>query len=119
MTKQLLAGAAAFAMMTGVAFAQGMASESSSSTTTTTTTAPAAGSMSTYENRQTTDTKGVETDTSKTFERDAAGSKATSSARVTAPDGSEQSAAHETLTTTPDGGSTLSKKSTTTTTTIH
>jgi len=118
MTKHLLAGAAAFALMTSVAFAQGMSSESSSTTqsTTTTTTAPAVGNYNTYENSHSTDTKGVATDTSKTFETGPAGSKSTASSTTTAPNGAEQSASHEVRTSTPDGGSTLSKQTTSTTT---
>jgi hypothetical protein len=119
MTKHLLAGAAAFAMMTSVAFAQGMSSGSSSSTqstTTTTTTAPAVGNYNTYENQHSTDAKGIATDTSKTFESGPAGSKSTSNSKVTSPSGVEQSASQELRTNTPDGGSTMSKKTTTTTT---
>ena len=51
MTRHWLAGVAAFAMMTGVAVAQGMSSKSSTSTqsTTTTTTPPVAGSYNASE----------------------------------------------------------------------
>jgi len=115
MMKHWLAGAAAFALMTGVAFAQGMSSESSTTTqSTTTTTVPSVGSFNTYENHQSTDTKGNVTDTSKTFQSGAGGTRATSDSKTTAPDGSAQ-ISHEIQTKSPDGGATLSKKTTTTT----
>jgi len=118
MMKHLLAGAAAFAMMTSVAFAQGMSSESSSTTqsTTTTTTAQPVGSYNSYENHQSTDSKGNAVDTSKTFKSGPGGSEATSSSKITSQNGAEQSASHEIQTNTPDGGSTTSRKTTTTTT---
>src|SRR5579862_9897791 len=116
MTKHLLAGAAAFAMMTGVAFAQSMSSDTSTSiqSTTTTTTAPAAGSYNSYETHRSTDTNGDTSATSKTYQSGPAGSKATSDSQMTGPDGSQR-ASHEIETKSMDGGSTMSKQTSTTT----
>jgi hypothetical protein len=105
-------------MMTGVALAQGMSSESSSSTqSTTTTVVPPVGSYNSTETRRSTDSNGVETDKSSSYNSGPNGSKATSSSRTSSPDGSVQSMSHEKQTESPDGVSTTSKKTTTTTTT--
>lgn len=118
MTKHWLAGAAAFAMMTGVAFAQSVSTESSSTQSKTITTAPApvpaVGTFNSYETRQNTDTNGTATDTSKTFESGPAGSKATSNSRIMSRDGSEQTTSHDTRTDVPGVGTTINKSSTTT-----
>jgi hypothetical protein len=117
MTRYWLAGAAAFALMTSVAFAQGMSSESSSSTqSTTTTTVPTVGSYSSSETQHGTDSYGNTVDKSKTYNSGAGGTNATSASRITAPDGSVQSTSQEKQTNTPDGGSIITKKTTTTTT---
>jgi hypothetical protein len=118
MTKYWLAGAAAFAMMTSVAFAQGMSSESSTSTQSTTSPVPAVGSYNSSETQHSTDSNGNATDKSKTFHSGMNGSHATSSSTTVSPDGSEQSTYHEHQATAPDDGLAISKKSSTSTTTI-
>ena len=68
MTRQWLAGAAAFAMMTGVACAQGMSSDTSTSTqSTTTSTAPAVGSYNSNSYQKSTDSSGNVTDKSSSY----------------------------------------------------
>ncbi len=84
MTRHLLAGAAAFAMMTGVAFAQGMPSESSTTTrSTTTSTVPTVGSYKSSETHWGIDRNGDATHTKKTYHSGASGSTATSKTRTT------------------------------------
>jgi hypothetical protein len=115
MMKHLVAGAAALAMMTGAALAQGMSSESSSSTqSTTTTVVPTIGSTNSYETHRSTDGNGDSSATSKTYQSGPGGSKATSNSQTTGPDGS-QSASHEIETKSMDGGSNTSKQTSTTT----
>ena len=87
MTRYWLAGAAALALMSGVAFAQ---SSSTESTTTVTTPTPPVGSYSS-ETRHTVDENGVTTDKSMSYRAGPTGSKETSASRTVAPDGSVQS----------------------------
>jgi hypothetical protein len=68
MTKYWLAGAAAFAMMTGVAFAEGMPSEST--TTRSTTTVPAVGSHKSSESHRAIDRDGYATKMKRIYHSD-------------------------------------------------
>jgi len=110
-----LAGAAAFVMMTGAAFAQGMSSESSTSIKSTTSRAPTVGTPNSSETRQSSDSNGNTGDKSSSYKKGTDGSKATSSSRTTSPDDAEQSISHEKTTDPPAGGAVVTKKSTTST----
>jgi hypothetical protein len=114
MTRHWLAGAAAFAMMTGVAFAQDTSSESSTTTRSTTSTVPGVGSYSSSETRQGTDRDGNAVDTKTIFHGDAGGSTATTQTRTASPDGSALTTSQEKQTDTPNSGSTTEKTTTTT-----
>jgi hypothetical protein len=112
MTKTLLAGIAAFAMMTGAALAQD--SSSYSSQTTTSTPAPVTGSYHSSETQKTMDSNGVQTDKTKSYSAGDNGTAASSSSQTTAPDGSQLNTYHEERAAAPTGDS-----STTTSTTIE
>ena len=115
MTRHLLAGAAAFALMTGVAFAEDMSSESSTTTrSTTTTTVPGVGSYKSSETHQGLDRDGNAIHTKKTYHSGANGSTATTRTRTTSPDASERTTYHERQTDSPYSGSTTERKTTTT-----
>jgi hypothetical protein len=125
MTRHWLAGAAAFAMMTGVAFAE----ESSTTTRSMTTSAvPSVGSYKSSEThrgvgwglghykssetRRDMDRDGYATRTKKTYRSNANGSTVTSKTRTEMPDGSRTT--YREKETAPNSGSTIEKKSTTT-----
>jgi hypothetical protein len=110
MKTYLLAGTAAFVMMTGVAFAQ-----STSVQSTTTVTAPAVGTYSSSETQRSTNGDGTATDKSMSYQSGPTGSKTTSSSRTVSPDGSEQSTYKEKHIDAM-GDSSVSKDTTTTTT---
>jgi hypothetical protein len=116
MTRYWLAGAAAFAMMTGVALAQGMSSETTNSTSSTTTTiAPIVGTYSSTSTQRTIDSNGNAVDESRSYETGTGGSSSSSSSQTISPDGSQLNSVQVEKSVTPDGGSTVSKKTTTTT----
>src|ERR1700719_4265232 len=98
MMRQWLAGAAAFAMMTGVAFAEDRPAESSTTTRSTTTSTvpgigsgklviPDVGSYKSTETRRDVDRDGYATRTKKTYRGGAKGSTVTSKTRTAMPDG--------------------------------
>jgi hypothetical protein len=109
MMRHWLAGAAAFAMMTGVAVA-----EDSSTTTrsTTTSTAPAVGSYKATETHRGIDRDGYAARMKRFVHRNANGSTVTSKTRTEMPDGSRTTTREKE--TTPNSGSTIEKKTTTT-----
>ncbi len=109
MTRHWLAGAAAFAMMTGLAFAQGT-SETSTTTRSTTSTAPGAEGYHSSANRRDNDRYGDEVHTKKIDHHDANGSTAITRTRTTSPDGSARTTSREKQTDTPYGGSSVEKK---------
>jgi len=116
MMKSLLAGAAASAMMTGVALAQNMSSDTTISTQTTTTQViPAPESFSSSRSQKSIDSYGTETETSQTYSNGANGSRATSDTQTIAPDGSQTSTLHDERSVSP-GGDTTTRHTTTTTT---
>jgi hypothetical protein len=125
MMRHWLVGAAAFAMMTGVAFAE----ESSTTTRSmTTSTAPAVGSYKASEthrgigwgfghhkwreSHRDMDRDGYATRMKRTYHSNANGSTVTSKTRTEMPDGSRTT--HREKETTPYSGSTVEKKTTTT-----
>jgi hypothetical protein len=110
MTKIWLVGAAAFTMMTGVAFAQ----SASTSTQSTTTIAPAEGTYHSSETQKSTDSDGTATDKTQTYKSGPGGSKATSSSHTTSSDGSEQSTYKEKHVDDPAVDTTVNKSSSTT-----
>lgn len=117
MTRHWLAGAAAFAMMTGVALAQSTSSDTttSSQSTTTANSPPVTGSYSASKTQKTIDANGAETDKSQTYKNGISGSSATSSTRTKAPDGSNESTYHEERTNSPAADTTTTSKTTTST----
>ena len=118
MIRNWLAGAAAFAMMTGVAFAQSSSTDSTtSSQSTTTSSSPApAGSYSASKTQTTIDDNGTVTDRSQTLKNGIGGSEASSSLRTKTPDGSQASTRDEERTISPSGDTTTTAKTTSTTT---
>lgn len=105
MMRHWLAGAAALAMMTGVAVAQ----ESSTTTrSTTTSTVPAVGSYKAIETHR----DGYATRSKKIYHSNANGSTVTSKTRTEMPDGSRTT--YREKETVPNSGSSIEKKSTTT-----
>ena len=114
MTRHWLAGAAALAMMTGVAFAQDTSSESSTTTRSTTSMGPGVGGYNSSETRQGIDRDGNAVDTKKIIHGDADGSTATTQTRTASPDGSALTTSREKQTDTPYSGSTTEKTTTTT-----
>ena len=131
MMRHWLAGAAAFAMMTGVAFAEDRPAESSTTTrSVTTTAAPAAGSYKATETRRGNgwglghykwkethrgaDRYGYGIDTKRTYRSNANGSTVTSKTRTTTPDAWARSTYREKATApSPYSGSTTEKTTTT------
>ena len=111
MIKHWLTGAAAFAMMTGVALAQGVPSDSS----TTTSKAPAVGSYKSSETHMGLDRDGNVTHVKKTYHASASGAHATTRTRTVLPNGAAQMTSHERRTDVPYSGSSTEKKTTTTT----
>ena len=97
--KNWLAGAAAFAMMTGVATAQ----SSSSSTSTTTSSSPAAGTYNSTTTERSMDSTGTQIDKVQTYSSEPSGTKSSSTVRS------------EELTVIPGDMSTTTTKKTTTT----
>jgi hypothetical protein len=114
MTRYWLASAAAFAMMTGVALAQGMSSQSTTSSTTSTT-VPVVGSYSATETQRTIDSNGNQIDKSRSYQTGSGGSSSSSSSQATSPDGALQIDRHEENSVSPDGATTVTRKTTTTT----
>jgi histone deacetylase complex regulatory component SIN3 len=112
MMKSLLAGAAAFAMMTGVALAQGMSSDTSSSTTTSTV-MPPVGSFSATKSKKTMDSNGNESEHTRSYSRGSDGVDASSSSRTVTPDGSEMST-HREKSVSPEAGMTTQHETSTT-----
>ena len=100
MTKYLLAGAAAFALMSGVAFAQ---SSTSTQSTTTTNGAPVNEGYSISKTQKTIDSNGNEINKSRAYESNAGGTNATSSTRTNAADGSQTTTSHEEQSSVPAG----------------
>ncbi len=113
MTGYWFAGAAAFALMTGIAAAQ-VSSDTTTSTQSTTTTLPAppADSYSERKTQHTIDSNGVETDKSQTYKSGPDGTAATSASQTTSGDGSEKTTSHSDRTVTPAGTSTTAKTTT-------
>jgi len=109
MMRHWLAGAAAFAMMTGVALAEDRPSESSTTTrSTTTSTVPSRGNYKSSETRRDNDRDGNATRTERTYRSDARGSTVTSKTRTEIPDGSRTT--YRERETTPYSGSAIEKK---------
>jgi hypothetical protein len=120
MMKTLSVSAAALAMMTGVAFAQGMSSDtttSSQTSQTTTTVAPGVGTYSSSKSQKSIDSNGVETDKSQSYTSGAGGSKASTTTRTIEPDGSQTRVQHDERTVSPAGDTTTNRS--TTTTVVH
>jgi hypothetical protein len=115
MTRSWLAGVSAFAMMTGIAFAQGTSDTTISTQTTTSTPAPAVGSFSSSKSQKTIDSTGTEIDKSQSYTSGSKGTDASSSTQTTAPDGSVLSASHLEHTASPGGDTTTTSHTTTTT----
>jgi hypothetical protein len=112
MTRHWLAGAAAFAMMTGVAFAQDRDRPYEPSTTTRSTTTsrvPAVGSYKSSETRRDIDRDGDATRTKRTYHSGANGSTVTTRTRTESPVGSARTTYRE-RETAPDSGSTIERK---------
>jgi hypothetical protein len=117
MTKFLLAGASAFALMTGAAFAQGMSTDTSTSTqSTTSTTAPVMGTYNATKSQKAIDSDGTESQKSQTYSAGMGGTKATSNSSTTSADGSQQNSSQQERTSSPMGGTTSSSHTSTTTT---
>jgi hypothetical protein len=118
MTKHWLAGAAAFAMMTGVALAQSDSSDTRTSTQSNTTTnnPSAPGSYNASKVQKTTDGDGDKTVHSQTYKSNADGTSAASSTRTRTDDGSRESTSHEERTNAPVDDTTTTDKTSTTTT---
>jgi hypothetical protein len=114
MANYLLVGVAAFAMMTGAAFAQSASSDTTTSTQSTTV-SPLVGSYSSTKSQKTIDASGAETDKSQTYTSGVNGTTAGSSTQTTAPDGSQLSTSHEERTASPRGDLTTTNHTTTTT----
>jgi len=112
MMRHWLAGAAAFAMMTGVAFAQDTSSESTT-TRSTTSTVPAMGSYTSSESHTGIDRDGNTTHKKRIYHSSASGSTVTSKTRTAMRDGSARTT-YRHKETVPYSGSTVEKKSTTT-----
>jgi hypothetical protein len=111
MTRHLLAGAAAFAMMTGVAFA----ADTESTTTTRSTATPAVGNYQSSETHRGNDHDGYMARMKRFVHRNANGgngSTVSSKTRTTMPDGSRTTVREKE--TTPLSGSSTEKKTTTT-----
>jgi hypothetical protein len=116
MTRHWLAGAAAFALLTGVAFAEDRPSESSTTTrSTTTSTVPAIGNYNSSETRRDIDRYGNTVHTKKINHHNASGSTVTSKTRTESPYGSARTTYRERQTDSPYSGSSTEKKTTTTT----
>jgi hypothetical protein len=111
MMKHWLAGAAAFAMMTGVALAEDRPAEATT-TTRSTTTVPAVESHKWSETHRGTDRDGYATRSKRTYHSNAHGSTVTSRIRTVMPDGSRTMSRERE--TTPYSGSSIEKKTTTT-----
>jgi hypothetical protein len=111
MTRHWLAGAAAFALMTGVAFA----ADTGSSTTTRSTTTSAVPAVGTYQSSEThrgNDHDGYMARMKRFVHRNANGSTVSTKTRTTTPDGSRTTVREKE--TTPLSGSSIEKKTTTT-----
>jgi hypothetical protein len=108
MMKHWLAGAAAFAMMTGVAFAEDASTTTRSMTTST---APAVGGYKSSEIHRDIDRDGSATRTKKTYHSNANGSTVTRT-RTVMPDGSRTMSREKE--TAPYSGSSIEKTTTTT-----
>jgi len=115
MTRHWLAGAAVFAMMTGVALAQSIPYESATTTRTMTSTVPADGSYKWSETHRGIDRDGNATHTKKTYHSGADGSTVTSKTRTTMPNGDARTTSREKHNDSLHSGSTTQKKTTTTT----
>jgi len=117
MFKTVCAGAVALAMMTGVALAQGMSSDTTTSTSSTgTMVAPAVGSYTSTKSQKSIDANGVQTDKSQTYTSGANGSKASTTTRTTEPDGSQTSTQRDERSVSPAGDTTTNRTTTTTVT---
>jgi hypothetical protein len=111
MTRNLLAGAAALALMTGVAFA----ADTESTTTTrsmTTPAVPAAGNYQSSETHRGSDHDGYMARMKRFVHRNANGSTVSTKTRTTMPDGSRTTVREKEAT--PLSGSSIEKKTTTT-----
>jgi len=111
MIKYFFVSAAALVMMTGLASAQTTSSE-----TTTSTVSPAAeGSFRTTKSQMSIDGYGTQTDKSQTYTSGATGTNASSTTRVTAPDGSQSSTQRDEKSVSPSGDTTIMHSTTTST----
>jgi hypothetical protein len=122
MTRFIVSGMTAFALMAGVAMAQGVYPDSStstrSSTTTTTTIIPVAPSVGNYNSstwQKSIDSNGTEVDKKQTYSNDSNGTTASSSRQTTTSDGVQRNTTYDEKTTSPRGETTSSHTSTTTT----
>ena len=111
MTKSLILGVAAFAMMTGVAFAQSTLSDTT--ITTHSTTAPADGSYKSNKTQKTIDSNGTEVVKSQTYTSGSTGTNASSTTQTTAPDGTTLNTSQDDRTVSPGGGTTTTSHTTT------
>ena len=111
MMKYWLAGAAAFAMMSGVALAQGVSTQS----TTTVTTPPPVSTYTTTQTQRSTDSNGTTADKMSTYQSGPGGSKEVSKSQTVAPDGSMEKTYQEKRVDPLQGSTTYEKKTTTTT----
>jgi hypothetical protein len=114
MTEYLLASAAAIALMTGVAFAQGIPPESSTTQTTTTSPALPAGSFKASVTQHGVDSDGNGIDTKRTYHSGPDGTSVTTRGRSTSPDGSTQTTYKEHRSDSPDHDPAMDSKTTTT-----
>lgn len=112
MTGYWLASAAAFAMISGVAFAQGApgGTTETQSTTTTTNSAPVIGSYSASRTQKTIDANGNEIKKSETYESGNGGTSARSSVQTNAPDGSSMNTYRREQSSTTTGNTTTTTK---------
>jgi hypothetical protein len=117
MTKHLLAGISAFAMMTGVALAQGLPPDTAISTQATTSTVapvpPVVGSYSSSKTQKTIDSNGVETKKSQSYSSGANGTESSSTTRTVVPNGSQMNS-YQVQTASPTGETVTTKRTTTT-----
>ena len=116
MRKHFLIGAAALSLVSGVAFAQGLSSQTTTSTESTIAVpTPPVSSYSSSKTEKTVNPNGVVIDKSESYNQGANGTSASSSTRTVAPDGSQVSATQKEWKSSPTGVETTRKTTTTTT----
>jgi hypothetical protein len=113
MTKHWFAGAAALAMLAGVAAAQTTIDTTISKTVI----APAAGTVSSSKTQTTVKPDGTQTDKTQTYDSGSGGASSSSSTKTTAPDGSQENSWRQEWTS-PRPAKESNTSTTTTTTTI-